>query len=231
MRCRPLIMAAATAGIAGAGFLWSGLARADLAEQCLYAQSLDSITICEQAVEQNPGDLVLRRALAGAFVETGDFASAIEVYEAIAAEHPDDVQALKDLSGSLGFIRRYAEAAEILERLAELDPRNVETHRAMAIVYRHLQRPDRVLTATRAAAELGDEVAMFDMFVFFRDGLGTRVDAVEAISWAERAAEAGHMRAARTLVKIFLEGELGQDVDENRAIRWARRLRELRQVN
>ena len=218
-----------TAFVAVAAVGIIGTAEADVVEQCLYAQSPDRITVCEQAIEQDPGNLVLRRALAGAFVETGDFASAIEVYEAIAADRPDDPQALKDLSGSLGFIRRYAEAAVILERLSKLEPRNVETHRAMAIVYRHLERPDRVLIATRAAAELGDEVAMFDMFVFFRDGRGTGVDTAEAVSWAERAAEAGHIRAAMMLVNIFLEGDLGQDVDETRAIRWARRLRELRE--
>ncbi len=201
----------------------------DAVEQCLQRSGTPDVTICENAVERNPENLELRRALAHAYVEIGDFASAVNVYEVIAADRPNDPQALYDLGGSLGFIRRYHEAADVLERLARIEPDKVETYRSLAIVYEKLDQPQRVLSVTRTAAELGDPVAMFDMFLYLRDGIGAPSDNSGAIGWAEQAAQAGHMRASKTLVDIFLQGQLEQAVDETRAIKWARHLHELRQ--
>jgi TPR repeat protein len=197
-------------------------------DNCLKLAQQGAVAVCEQALKQAPKRLDLRRALARAHIELGEFGAAIYIYRGIAADNPNDIMALHDLSGSLGFVRQYREAADILQRLVVLKPGDATLYRALAVIYSKLKRPGQVLSTTAKAARLGDAVSMFDMFVYFRDGIGTKPDAKRAIKWAEKAAYAGHETAITTLIVIFLEGQLGETVNEARAIEWARRLHELR---
>jgi TPR repeat protein len=197
-------------------------------DNCLKRAPQGAVGVCEQAVKAAPKRLDLRRALARAHIELGHFGAAIEIYRAIADDNPNDIKALHDLSGTLGFVRQYREAADILQRLVALKPGDASLYRALAVMYAKLNAPARVLAATGKAARLGDAVAMFSMFEYFRDGTGTKPDAKRAINWAQKAARAGHETAARTLVRIYLEGQLGEAANEARAIEWARVLHVLR---
>ncbi len=201
---------------------------ASLAEACRERAASGDATACEQAVKADPGNLELRRALARAYIELGDFEAAIEVQQGIASERPNDAKALRQLGGSLGFVRRYVEAASVIERLIALEPGHAPHHATLAVIYTQLKRPGDVLRETRRAADLGDPVAMNDMFRFLRDGLGVEVDQGAALVWAERAAEAGNLGAMKTLTRIYLDGLIGAPVNEARAIHWAERFREAR---
>ncbi len=206
----------------------SAAASGTAVEDCLKPPRQGAVAACEQALKQAPGRLDLRRALARVHIELGDFSAAIDIYRKIAADNPNDIKALHDLSGSLGFVRQYREAAEILQRLVALKPGDATLYRALAVMYSQLKKPVRVFAATGKAARLGDAISMFDMFVYLRDGVGTKPDAKRAIKWAQKAAYAGHETALKTLIEIYLEGQLGEAVDEARAIEWARRLHDLR---
>lgn len=201
---------------------------ASLAKVCRERAALGDAKTCERAVEADPANLELRRALARAYIELGDFEAAIEVQQGISSERPDDATALRELGGSLGFVRRYAEAAVVIERLIELEPGRAPHHATLAVLYTQLQRPDDMVRETRRAAELGDPVAMNDMFRYLRDGVGVEADQGAALIWAERAAEAGNLGAMKTLTRVYLDGLMGAPVDEARAIHWAGRLREVR---
>lgn len=209
------------------GMILPALTFADeISHDCLERARIGDISACEDAAEAAPGDLDLQRVLARAYIEIGDFASAVDVYEAIAKAKPDDFGALYDLSGALGFVRRYEESSRVLKRMIALEPGNVETHKALAITYLQLDLPEDAFAETRAAAELGEPVAMYDMFIYLRDGFGTVRDPARAVEWAERAAEAGHLKAMAKLIEIYQQGLMGRAVDDEKAVKWARRLHE-----
>lgn len=199
----------------------------DDAALCLERAKKGDISVCEKYAEQNPGSVEAKRALARGYVELGEFGEVVDIYQAIADQTPDDAQALYDLSGALGFIRRYKEAAQVLERLIKLEPSRAETRMALAIMYRSLEQSEDAYRATAAAARLGDAVAMYHLFIYLRDGYGTRPDPHAAVAWAEKAAEAGHAKAMEKLIELYLKGGMGVEPDAAAVEKWAGRLHDL----
>lgn len=212
--------------VAGAGDAPS--APAEAARLCAGNADNGAVAACQEAARQNPGDVAVQRDLAKSFIAIGDFDSAIDVYRAIAAARPDDARAQADLAGALGFVRRYAEAVEPMEAVMRLRPDDVGNYRVAAVVYAQLGRAADAFRATRKAAELGDAIAMFDLSSFYRDGFGVAADAHQALAWAERAADHGHIGALDLMVRIYLEGLMGEAVDEEKAKAWAWKLRSAR---
>jgi len=69
---------------------------------------------------------------------------------------------------------------------------------------------------------------MFDLSGFYRDGVGVAADARQAVAWAERAADNGHLGALDLMVRVHLEGLMGEAVDEHKAEAWAWKFRNVR---
>lgn len=211
-----------------AGSSESAVAPSDAAVLCARNAENGGIVACREAARKNPGNLAVQRDLAKSLIAVGDFDSAVEVYQSIAAAHPDDTRAQADLGGALGFVRRYVEAVGPMEAVMRLTPDDVTAYRAAAVVYLHLGRALDAVRVTLKAAELGDAVAMFDLSGFYRDGVGVAADARQALAWAERAADNGHLGALDLMVRVHLEGLMGEAVDEDKAKAWAWKFRNAR---
>ncbi len=195
---------------------------------CALGVERGAVAACEKAVRDNPGDIAIQRDLAKSFIAVGDFDSAVEIYRKIAAARPDDARAYADLGGALGFVRRYVEAVAPMETVMRLTPDDVGAYRAAAVVYLQVGRAVDAVQVTRRAATLGDPIAMFDLYGFYRDGVGVAVDQAEALTWAARAAEKGHLGALDLMVRVYLEGLMGERIDEDRAKAWAWKFRNAR---
>ncbi|HEX9568456.1 MAG TPA: tetratricopeptide repeat protein [Rhodospirillales bacterium] len=214
-----------------AAFAGSGgpdVAPADRAALCALLAENGGIVVCQEAARTNPGNVAVQRDLAKSFIAIGDFDSAVEVYQTIAAAHPDDAQAQADLGGALGFVRRYVEAVEPMETVMRLNPDDITAYRSSAVVYLQLGRAADAVRVTRKAAGLGDAIAMFDLFGFYRDGVGVAADERQAVAWAERAADNGHLGALDLMVRVHLEGLMGVAVNEDKAKAWAWKFRNTR---
>ena len=212
-----------------AAFAGSGgpdAAPADRAALCALLAENGGIVACQEAARTNPGNVAVQRDLAKSFIAIGDFDSAVEVYQTIAAAHPDDAQAQADLGGALGFVRRYVEAVEPMETvMRSVLPSPMAT---LVVVYLQLGRAADAVRVTRKAAGLGDAIAMFDLFGFYRDGVGVAADERQAVAWAERAADNGHLGALDLMVRVYLEGLMGVAVNEDKAKAWAWKFRNAR---
>jgi TPR repeat protein len=184
-----------------------------------------AIEICQQAAREHPGNLAVQRDLARSLIAFGDFEAAVEVYQRIAEARPDDVRAQADLGGSLGFIRRYAEAVAPMERAMQLQPDDVGHYRAGAVVYAQLGRMADAVRVTLMAAHLGDAISMYDLVGHYREGVGVAADPAQAMAWAERAAERGHLGALELMVRVYVDGLLGQAPDPAKAGEWASKFR------
>jgi TPR repeat protein len=115
-----------------------------------------------------------------------------------------------------------------MEAVMQLTPDDVTAYRAAAVVYLQLGRADDAVRVTRKAAEIGDAIAMFDLYGFYRDGVGVSVNQTQAQAWAERAAEKGHLGALDLMVRVYLEGLMGEKIDEEKAKAWAWKFRNAR---
>ena len=54
-------------------------------------------------------------------------------------------------------------------------------------------------------------------------GKGVTGDAVQAISYYERAAKAGDVKAMQRLAGVYARGELGQTIDAGKAADWTQK--------
>jgi len=217
--------------LASSAFVHTGAAVAapdDAAAQCARSAEIGDIVACQQAARENPGNVAIQRDLAKSLIAVGDFDAAVEIYQKIAAARPDDARAQADLGGALGFVRRYAEAVAPMEAVMRLSPDDIAAYRAAAVVYLQVGRAADAVRAMRAAAERGDAIAMFDMYAFYSDGVGVAADKRQALAWAERAAENGHLGALDLMVRVHLEGLMGQPVNEDEAKAWAWKFRNAR---
>ena len=134
----------------------------DWRASCLTARGQDKVLSCTKALEAEPKDLALRRALARAFMDVGDGMGGTGEYGAIVQDRPDDPEAWFDYATSLATDYRFAEAAAAIERALKLDPNR--------------------------AAEAGHFGAMAMLAKIYGEGLyGQAKDPAQAAKWAKRA--------------------------------------------
>ena len=120
-----------------------------------------------------------------------------------------------DLPGALPLFREAAEGGSAdaqawLGYLLDLAEENVESVRWY-----------------RAAAEQGNKEGMAGLADMYAKGEGVERDLAEARSLYEKAADAGHDRAARVLARAYENGGLDVEADAGRAAHWASRAAEL----
>jgi TPR repeat protein len=171
-------------------------------------------------------DLEAMRALAFRLMWLEDYERSIEVYREIARQMPNDPKSHYDLAGTLSFLRLYEEAVEPAETAIRLDPDNVRTQEMAAMIYLNLRRYEKAFAATLKCAELGEATAMYTLVNLYEKGLGVTADQDQAVYWAERAAEQGHLGAMAIMEEAYRTGRLGRPIDPRLADKWAKRLRD-----
>lgn len=200
------------------------------AELCARRAKEGDVKVCERAVTENPDDAAVWRNMATAWMEVGDYASAVEAFSEIATRAPDDLRVQYDYAAMLGFVRRYADAVAPIETVLRAQPENIAALRLAAMIYHQIEREPDSFRSTLRAAVLGDRLAMFDMIWHYENGQGVAADRRAAFMWTRRAAEAGHIAAMDAMVEIYLEGGYGEAPDDSKAEAWATRARDAREA-
>lgn len=176
--------------------------------------------------ENSPGDIEAMRVLAFELLWLEDYERSIEVYREIARHTPDDPKSHYDLAGTLSFLRLYEEAVEPITTAIRLDPDNVRMHEMAAMIFLSLRRYQEAFAAMLNSAELGESTAMYSLVDMYEKGLGVTADQDQAMYWAERAAEHGHMGAMVIMEEAYRSGRFGRRIDPKLADEWAKRLRD-----
>ena len=197
---------------------------------CDQVDTLTKLEACRTEVQKHPSDADLQQKLGDAMVYLGDYDGAAVAYREITKVRQDDAAAYLQLAGTLAFVQRYSEAVDPIETAMSLDPASIPAFRAAAIIYHQARRNEDMVRVTIRAAELGDPISMYDLIAYYRDGYGVAPNSDHAYMWAERAADAGHLKALSYMVRVHLEGLLDQPVDEAKAAGWATRERAARRA-
>lgn len=210
--------------------IYSATALADdkMAQRCIIGPPAESIQSCQAALANAPDDLLLRQRLAYGLLAAGAESESLDLYRELSLERPDDAAAQYDYGVTLIALHRYADGATVLARATALDPNNVNAHFASAIVFAELNLPLDAFNATLRAAELGSILAMYDLFLFYRDGYGIEPNQDESFRWLLTAAEHDHVAAMDRVVETYLNGGYGIRPDHKRAEKWAWRARKVR---
>lgn len=199
------------------------------ARQCAAQVRQGDTAICEQAIREDPADLAARRNLALAWLMQNDGEHCFEAYRAVIALAPDDPVSHYDYAVALATFRRYEEAVAPVREAIRLKPDYRDAHIVASLSYQYLRRHDEALTALTRSAELGYQLAMYDLAVAHERGLGTPRDDAAARHWLERAAATGHVAALERLTDIYLTGGLGVSADAMAAEAWAEKAWRARQ--
>ena len=193
----------------------------DDAEQCVREANDGNIGACQRAVAAHPDDIALRRKLALSLIVAGAVEPALEAYRDAARRAPDDAEAQYDLAAALGTANRFAGAVAPIERALALVPDEPRYQRLADIVYAHVGAQDKRFRVTLMEAERGDRIAMYEIGLFYADGMGVTRDDAKALDWLMRAAARDHVGAMDRLAEVYAEGKLGQKVDAVEAESWA----------
>ena len=205
---------------------WPALAdEQSLAERCAAGAPHGDFRSCAAAVEAAPMDTALRRLYAQSLARAADYEGSIGQYRELTRLAPSDGRAFYEYAWMLAFVRRYADAIEPIEQSIRLQPSHVESYRAAAIIYEFVKRPRDLFRVALAGAELGDTIAMFDIYDCYAKGKGTAKDEAQAFFWLAKAADAGHVSAMDHLADVFLNGGLGRAPDGKKAEEWATKAR------
>ena len=210
---------------------WLPALSANAAEHvCDSVDTLSKLEVCRTEVQKHPSNVELEQKLGDAMVYLGDYDGGAEAYRGIIKVRPDDAAAHLQLAGTLAFVQRYDEAVDPIESAMRLDPANIPAFRAAAIIYHQARRNQDIVRVAIRASERGDAISMYGLISYYRDGYGVELNIAQAFMWAERAANAGHIKALSYMVRVHLEGLLDQPVDEPEAATWVQRERAARRV-
>ncbi len=198
---------------------------------CESVDTLSKLEACRTEAEKHSASADWQQKLGDAMVYLGDYDGAKVAYPEVARMRQWDPESHLQLAGTLAFVQPYIEAVEPIETALRLDPSSIPAYRTAAIIYHQAHRKEDMVRVTTEATELGDAISMYDLVAYFRDGYGVARNATIAFSWAERAANAGHLKAMSYMVRVYLDGLLDQPVDEEKESSWAERERAAGQAN
>ena len=187
--------------------------------RCAAAAPAAAFKPCEEALIDDPGDLVALKRLGD--VSLGNHAEwrAVELYGRRILLDPENPEAWFDQAAALATMWYFVEAAAPLTQALAMDPANPRFLRLASIVYERAGPPEAAFAAHRALAEAGVDTGMYDLAQDLHYGRGTLPDGPAARLWYERAAEAGHVAAMSALAEHLTGGALGQP-DPAAATRW-----------
>lgn len=223
---------------AGAGALAALLtgaatpAPADIREDCLKARrTTGGWQVCRRAVGAHPKDPDVRRNYAISLSFNGAYDSAARQYAAVTRLTPNSHRAHYELGWFYAFKRQYGEAVRPIERAMALKPRHLKYMRLAAIIFAATKLRQKRFAIVREAAELGDQIMMFELAFLYADGDGVKENLAETLKWLIRAANKGHVLAMDRLADAYLNGKLGAKKDRKRADFWARKAQQARDAN
>ena len=191
------------------------------AAQCIREANDGNIGACERAVAEHPNDLALKRRYALSLIVSGAPWHAIEIYREVAARSQDDAEAQFDYAAGLGTVNRFPDAIAPIERALALKPDEPRYERLADIIYERTGKHEKLFQVTLREAHQGDRIAMYEIGLFYADGVGVKRDDMKALDWLERAAARDHVGAMDRLAEVYLEGKLGQPIDLTQAETWA----------
>ena len=157
--------------------------------------------------------------------------SAVRQYLAVTRLVPKSHRAHYELAWIYAFKRQYREAESPIERAMALRPRHLKYMRLAAIIFAANRNAPKRFQVVRQAAEMGDQILMFELAFLYADGNGVKVNLAETLKWLTRAAEKGHVLAMDRLADAYLNGKLGAKKDRKLADYWARKAQEARDAD
>ena len=221
-------------GLFGAALLVSAAApaAADLKEDCLKARRANGgWQVCRRAVGAFPKDADVRRNYAISLSFGGAYDSAVRQFLAVTRLAPKSHRAHYELAWIYAFKRQYGEAERPIERAMALKPRHLKYMRLAAIVFAANKHVTKRFTVVKEAAEMGDQIMMFELAFLYADGNGVKENLAETLKWLTRAAEKGHVLAMDRLAHAYLNGKLGATKDRKKAAFWAKKAQQARDAD
>ena len=107
----------------------------------------------------NPGNVTARRALGNIHMDFGDYAAAVEHFEAVIAQTPADVVAQHNLGLVLSQLGQHQKAAERFRETIRLEPGNAGARNSLALALLSQGSPQQALTELSRAVTLKPDFA------------------------------------------------------------------------
>lgn len=189
-------------------------------ERCAAAELSRAVKPCEEALIDDPGDLLALKRLGDFYLGNRGEWRAVELYARRIALDPENPAAYFDHAAALATMWYFAEASPSMHQALRLDPGNLLHHRLASIVFEQSGEAEAAFAAHLALAEAGETIGMYDVAKDYRDGSGTAADPAAALRWFVAAAEGGHVLAMERLADGLEAGRFGQAPDPAGAARW-----------
>lgn len=189
-------------------------------ERCAAAPLPVAVKPCEEALIDDPNDILAMKRLGDFYLGNRGEWRAVELYRQRIDLEPENAEAYFDHAVALATLWYFIEASPSMHRALALDPKNLLHHRLASIIFEHSGEREAAFAAHLALAEAGESVGMYDLAKDYRDGSGTAVDLTAARLWFEAAATAGHVAAMDRLAEGLETGSFGQPPDPDGAARW-----------
>lgn len=196
-------------------------------ERCATALPSAVLQPCEEALIDDPGDLVALKRLGDFYLANRDEWRAVALYQQRIDREPENADAWFDHAAALATMWYFADASPSMHRALALEPERLLFHRLAVVVFEQSGEPEAAFRAHLALAEAGVEVGMYDLARDYHYGRGIEADAEKAGFWYRRAAEAGHVGAMKALAEHLPLGALGAPAPEE-AERWGREAESIR---
>ena len=197
-------------------------------ERCAASTPALAVKPCEEALIDNPDDLLALKRLGDFYLGNRGEWRAVQLYTRRIALEPDNPEAYFDHAAALATMWYFAEASPSMHQALALDPANLLHHRLASIVFEQSGETEAAFAAHLALAEAGVETGMYDLAQDYRDGYGTETDLALALHWFQAAAAAGHVAAMDRLAEGLEAGSFGQPPDPDAAAQWRAAARQAR---
>jgi TPR repeat protein len=204
-------------------------AAADIKDDCLQARrKTGGWQICRRAIGTHPKDADVRRNYAISLSFGGLYDSAVRQYEEVTRLAPKSHRAQYELAWIFAFKRLYRQAEAPIEKAMMLKPKHLKYMRLAAIIFAANKHQKKRFAVVKEAAEMGDQILMFELAFLYADGNGVKEDLSQTLIWLIKAAKKGHVLAMDRLATAYLNGKLGAKKDRAKADYWARKAHEAR---
>ena len=182
---------------------------------CLFSSAVSIAEQSDDAVAKNPkiDEKALQYSKAQDALAEKDNKKAIEILESLVAEN---YLPAKTLLGLLLFEGKVVEKDVVKGMSMVIEAANQGYEPA---------KPSAVALTGELAA-LGEPVAMYNAGYMCLNGWGGEQDPNTCVGLLEKAAENGHVKAAKVLSSIFTKGKYGIAPDKDKAEYWNKKLEE-----
>jgi TPR repeat protein len=207
-------------------------AAADVKDECLKSRrKAGGWRTCRQAVGAHPKDADVRRNYAISLSFGGLYDSAVRQYEEVARLAPKSHRGHYELAWIHAFKRQYKQAEAPIEQAMALKPKHLKYMRLAAIIFAANKHQKKRFAVVKQAAEMGDQILMFELAFLYADGNGVKEDESQTLHWLLKAAKKGHVLAMDRLATAYLNGKLGAKKNREKADFWAKKAHDARNAD